>query len=105
MAEFKEGWGVIVGGDEGEWAKGTRVRKIKSKPDDAHQDGAEGVIVGAMGPIPPGTRAEIHLDLARDGKSSEDVVFIYWVVWDDMPGVPVAIIDPRIEPWPKVESV
>ncbi|KKK55006.1 hypothetical protein LCGC14_1893820, partial [marine sediment metagenome] len=47
MAEFKEGWGVIVGGDEGEWAKGTRVRKIKSKPDDAHQDGAEGVIVGA----------------------------------------------------------
>ena len=88
---------IIVGTDEGEWAKGTRVRKIGSKPGDAHQNGSEGVIVGALGPIPPETRAEIILDLAREGKSTDDVVFFYWVVWDDMPGVPVMLIDSRIE--------
>jgi len=89
---------AMVGRDEGEWANGTRVRKIGSKPDDTHQDGAEGVIVGALGPLSAATRAQIHLDLAKEGISSEDVVFFYWVVWDDMPGVPIMLIDSRIEP-------
>jgi len=89
---------IIIGGSEGEWHKGTRVEKTNSEPGDTHQDGSEGVIVGALGPIPPETRAEIHIDLAREGKSSEDVVFFYWVVWDDMPGLPVAIADYRIKP-------
>jgi len=89
---------IMVGGDEGEWVNGTRVRKINSKPDDAHQDGAEGVVVGALGPIPPETRAEVHIALAREGASMEDLVFFYWVVWDDMPGLPTMLADWRIEP-------
>jgi len=85
---------IIVGGDEGEWHKGTRVEKTNSEPDDTHRDGAMGTIVGALGPAPPALRAEI---LAQ-GAIKQDVVFMYWVEWDDLPGIPVAIADFRIKP-------
>ena len=39
-----------VGKDAGRWLKGTRVRKVNTKPGDAHQDGALGTIVGASSP-------------------------------------------------------
>lgn len=87
---------VYVGQDEGEWPKGTRVKKAKSKPGDAHQDGAPGTIVGALGPMPDNKRAESILDLYSRG-ITEEVLFIYWVVWDGLPGIPVAIVDYRLE--------
>jgi len=85
---------IIVGGDEGEWHKGTRVEKTNSEPDDTHRDGAKGTIVGALGPAQPALRAAI----LAGGKVKRDVVFIYWVEWDDFPGMPVAIVDYRIKP-------
>lgn len=88
---------IIVGGDEGEWHKGTRVEKTNSEPGDTHQDGAMGTIVGALGPAQPALRAAI----LAGGKMKQDVVFIYWVEWDDLPGMPVAIVDYRIKPLPE----
>ena len=88
---------IFVGADEGRWPKGTRVRKINTKPGDSHQDGAEGTIAGASGPASPSQRAELIIELAKQG-INEDIEYIYWVEWDDIPGIPVAITDNRIEP-------
>ncbi|MBA7554197.1 hypothetical protein ES705_46809 [subsurface metagenome] len=88
---------IYVGQDEGRWPRGTRVQKINTKPGDAHQDGAEGTIVGALGPATASQRAEVIIDLAKQ-EIDGDVEYIYWVVWDDIPGIPVAITDNRIEP-------
>ncbi len=87
---------IYVGKDKGEWPKGTRVRKVRSEPRDTHQDGALGTIVGAWGPLPAIDRAELIPELAKKG-ITEDVVCLYWVEWDDIPGVPVAIADYRLE--------
>jgi len=81
---------IYIGKDKGRWDKGTRIRKVGTKPSDTHQDGALGTIVGALGPTTASQRAEIIIDLA--------IEYIYWVEWDDIPGIPVAITDNRIEP-------
>jgi len=88
---------VYVGQDEGRWPKGTRVRKVNTKPGDSHQDGALGTIVGALGPATATQRAEMIIEAAKKGIDG-DVEYIYWVVWDDMPDIPVAIADNRIKP-------
>jgi len=88
---------IVVGQDEGRWPKGTRVRKINTKPGDSHQDGALGTIVGAWGPSTASQRAEFIIELSKQGIDG-DVEYIYWVEWDDIPGIPVAITDNRIEP-------
>lgn len=88
---------VYVGQDKGRWPKGTRVRKIHSEPGDSHQDGALGTIVGAWGPLNPSQRAELIIELAKQG-IDQDIECIYWVEWDDKPGIPVAISDYRILP-------
>ena len=85
---------IIVGGSEGEWHNGTRVEKTNSEPGDTHRDGAMATIVGAAGPAPVALRAEM---LAK-GKMTQDSAFLYWVEWDDLPGIPVAIADYRIKP-------
>lgn len=88
---------VLVGKDEGRWPRGTRVRKVNTEPGDTHQDGAQGTIVGALGPATAAQRAEIIIELSKKGING-DVEYIYWVVWDDLPGIPVAITDNRIKP-------
>ena len=88
---------IVVGQDEGRWPRGTRVQKINSRPGDTHQDGAEGAIVGAFGPITASLRAELIIGLAKKGTDG-DIKYIYWVMWDDTPGIPAAITDNRIEP-------
>jgi len=88
---------IAYGKDIGRWPKGTRVKKVCSKPGDAHRDGALGTIVGALGPITASQRAEFIIELAKNGING-DVEYIYWVEWDDTPGIPVAITDNRIEP-------
>lgn len=88
---------VYVGKDKGRWPKGTRVRKVNTKPGDTHQDGALGTIVGALGPLSGSQRAELIIALAKKG-ISQDIECMYWVEWDDIPGIPVAIADCRIEP-------
>ena len=88
---------IYVGKDKGRWPRGTRVRKINSEPGDTHQDGALATIVGAWGPLTPGERAELVIELAKRGLN-QDSECMYWVEWDDMPGIPVAITDFRIEP-------
>ena len=88
---------IIVGQDEGRWPKGTRIRKVGTKLGDSHQDGALGTIVGALGPTTASQRAEVIIDLAKQGING-DIEYIYWVEWDDAPGIPVAITDNRIEP-------
>jgi len=88
---------VYVGKDAGRWPRGTRVKKVGSKPGDSHQDGALGTIVGAWGPVTPSQRAEIIIELAKQ-RINGDIEYVYWVEWDDIPGIPVAITDNRIEP-------
>ena len=88
---------IIVGQDEGRWPKETRIKKVCSRLGDTHQDGALGTIVGALGPVTASQRAELIIDLAKNGING-DVEYIYWVEWDDIPGIPVAITNNRIEP-------
>ena len=88
---------IYVGKDQGRWPRGTRVRKVNTKPGDAHQDGALGTIVGALGPVTGWQRAELIIELAKQGIDG-DVEYFYWVEWDDIPGIPVGIADNRIEP-------
>ena len=95
--EGKRTMEIYIGKDKGRWSKGTRVKKVCSKPDDTHQDGALGTIVGALGPTTASQRAEVIIDLAKQGING-DIEYIYWVEWDDIPGIPVAITDNRIEP-------
>jgi hypothetical protein len=59
---------------------GTRVAKVKSAYGDAHQDGAAATILGSL----------------RDPESGR---IAYFVEWDDLPGLPVAIVDSRLEPF------
>ena len=89
--------GIYIGKDKGRWAKGTRIRKVGTKPGDSHQDGALGTIVGALGPTTASQRAAAIIHLDKYGVNG-DVEYIYWVEWDDTPGIPVAITDNRIEP-------
>ena len=63
---------------------------MSSKPGDTHQDGALGTIVGALGPATAGQRAELIIELEKQGING-DVEYVYWVEWDDNPGIPVAI--------------
>lgn len=84
---------VLVGLAEGKLPNGTRVRKVNSSAGDTHHDGALGTVVGALGPA----GEEIKAELRRLGL--REVEWMYWVVWDDLPGVPVAITDTRIETW------
>ena len=88
---------IYVGKDQGRWPRGTRVKKVNTEPGDAHQDGALGTIVGALGPATASQRAEVIIELAKQGIDG-DVEYFYWVEWDDMPGIPVGITDNRIEP-------
>ncbi len=88
---------IYVGEDAGRWPRGTRVKKVSSKPGDSHQDGALGTIVGAWGPATASQRAEIIIKLAKQGING-DIEYVYWVEWDDIPGIPIAITDNRIEP-------
>jgi hypothetical protein len=88
---------IIVGQDKGRWPKGTRVKKVCSQPGDIHRDGALGTIVGALGPATASQRAEFIIKLAKQGING-DIEYIYWVEWDDILGIPVAITDNRIEP-------
>lgn len=89
---------IYVGQDKGQWPKGTRVRKIHTEPGDAHLDGSLGTIVGALGPAPASPEiAEFLTELAGKG-IKEGGEYVYWIEWDDIPGIPVAIADYRIEP-------
>ena len=67
---------------------GTIVEKINSEPRDTHRDGARAMIVGSVGPVD---------DLRLPAK------YGYFVVWDDMPGVPVFIAGHRIRPVAEVD--
>ncbi|MFH1486625.1 MAG: hypothetical protein ABIH46_11185 [Chloroflexota bacterium] len=60
---------------------GTIVEKVNSKPEDTHGDGARAMIVGSVGLVDD--------PIAKYG---------YFVVWDDMLGIPVLIADFRLRP-------
>jgi hypothetical protein len=57
---------------------GTRVEKCNSEPKDTHRDGAPGRIIHRVGPC--------------DGNPE----FGYFVMWDDLPGLPVFIAKERV---------
>lgn len=70
------------GDAQGAWPKGTRVAKLMAAVGDSHPDGALATVVGS-----------VPVDLiTRKG-------YAYCVEWDDLPGVPVWIIDYRLESW------
>ncbi|GAJ13641.1 unnamed protein product, partial [marine sediment metagenome] len=51
----------------------------------------------ALGPTTGGQRAELIIGLTKRGIDG-DVEYVYWVEWDDMLGIPVAITDNHVEP-------
>jgi len=59
-------------------ANGTRIAKQKSTSGDAHQDGALAIVLGS--------------------KAGPNGTYLYFVEWDDSPGLPVAIRGDRITP-------
>ncbi len=62
---------------------GTIVEKIDSKPEDTHRDGARATIMGSLG-------------FQDDPILTSE--YGYFVVWDDMLGVPVFTAGHRIRP-------
>jgi len=70
----------------------TRVRKINSKEDDTHKDGALATIIGSSGPLDVAALAS-PLPPEAAGKP----LYVYWVIWDDVPGLPVGIAGFRVE--------
>lgn len=58
-----------------------RIEKVNSEPGDAHPDGTKGRVLGSIGPF-------------YDARLPSP--YAYFVDWDDMPGVPVAIAGHRI---------
>ncbi len=90
-SEWFGGKEVLIGLAEGAIPNGARVVKVNSKPDDAHQDGALGTVVGALGPANEEVKAQLR------GWGFPPIEWIYWVRWDDLPEIPVAISDHRIK--------
>ena len=66
---------------EGALPNGTRVRKCAHEDGDAHKLGALATVIGSTGPIIFRGRNTIG----------------YFVEWDDMPGIPVGVVDYKIE--------
>jgi hypothetical protein len=64
----------------GAWKNGTRVIKVRSGEGDTHVDGAPATIIGSAGPV-----------------EAEGIrTYVYFVEWDDAPGIPVGIRGDRI---------
>jgi len=67
---------------DGAVPNGTRMRKIHSRGDDAHRDGAPCTVIGS-----------------GMAESRSGVVTIgYFVTWDDRPGIACFVVSKRLEP-------
>lgn len=64
----------------GALANGTKVRKVNSKPNDTHTDGAPGVVLGSFPVTDPAT----------------DARYFYFIEWTDQPRIACGIVDFRI---------
>lgn len=84
------GVNVLIGLAEGELPTGARVVKVNSELRDVHQDGALGIVVGASK-----VNEEAKVGLRRRGV--KQIEWVYWIKFDDLPEVPVAIADYRIK--------
>jgi hypothetical protein len=77
---------IEVGTDTGDLRLWSRVIKVCSRPNDYHKDGARGMVVGAFNlPEPKPT---------IDGRRIKTV---YWVEFENMPGMPIEVLDFRIQ--------
>lgn len=81
--------------------EGTKIVKCCSAPGDGHQDGAKGKIVKIV-PIPEDKRAAFLTGLKENMKAAPvpegySPEALYFVEWDDVPGLPVGIADYRIK--------
>jgi hypothetical protein len=74
---------------------GTRVVKCVTEPRDGHKDGDVATIITSAGPMPEGA----------DCKPEWWGLFMYFVVWDDAPEVPVGIVSYKIKEWKEGENV
>lgn len=83
------GWEGLYTREEavGAMPNGTRVRKVISKPEDGHRDGALATIIGSFA---AGDGAPINV-------KGHLVRYFYFVEWDDMPKVGVGVSEHRIE--------
>jgi hypothetical protein len=80
---------AILNEAEGAWPNGATVRKANSQPDDATPNGALGTILGSA-------------DVRSQGKPA---AYVYCVVWDDKPGLPVMCSDTNNDGTPRLEPV
>ena len=76
----------------GAWANGSRVRKRKDEPGDAHPIGALGTIRSSI-PVLEDARAEMP-----DTELALTSTHFYWVMWDDdSPQMPVGLLSAKLE--------
>lgn len=74
------------------YPKGTRIEKCNTKPgEDGHPDGVQGAVVAVMYNLTDNP-------LQHEGHTCHGV---YMIEWDDLPGIPVAVVDYRVK---KIES-
>ena len=76
----------IPGEAEGAIPNGCRIKKVVTEKGDAHPVGAKGEIVASHGPLK-----------YKDGQGIQRDGFGYFVMWDDMPGMPVFTAGFKVE--------
>lgn len=89
-SEMIGGREVLIGLDQGEIPNGARVVLINSEPSDVFRDGAMGTVVGALE-----TNEEVRAECKRRG--TKQAKWIYWVKFDYIPEISVAITDFKIK--------
>lgn len=76
----------MTGEAPGAYPNETRIVKVMSEPGDSHTNGAQGKVVGSLGPV---TKDMLE---GVPGMPQEMIGgYLYWVMWDDMPGVGVGV--------------
>ena len=75
---------VLLGEAEGAIPNGTRIVKVFAEEGDGHQVGDEGVVFSSVA-TPEGMKEQFP-----------EVDYMYWIVWDDMPSLPIAVSSHKI---------
>ncbi len=72
---------------------GDRIRKINSEVGDGHKDGSSGRILNIIN-VPKNVLDNEDIKKNLKGRVVEKILFIEW---DDMPGIPVGVLDYKCE--------
>jgi len=77
--------GYIPGEAKGAIPNGTKIVKTKFGLGDTHKVGDKGTVISSVGPA----------------KLAGEIIYFYFVEWEDMPGLRVGIASTKIAAWTK----